>query len=62
MYMPSMSRGAHELHVEVGIEFQGGPSDGAHPRLIVFVDPELWNYFMPKKDLNPESLRWYLLL
>ena len=32
------------------------------PRMIVFVDPKLWTYLMLKKDLNPESLKWFFLL
>ena len=47
---------------DVDVVFEGGPSDGAHPRIVVFMDLSLWKYYMLKKDLNPESLRWFLLL
>jgi len=62
MSMPSMSGGEHELDVDVEIDFEGGPSDGAHHRIIMLMDPELWKFFILKKDLNPESLMWFLLL
>jgi len=45
MSMPPMSGGEHELDMEVGIEFEVGPSNGANPRMIVFMDPKLWTYF-----------------
>jgi len=51
-----------DINVEIEIVFEGGSSDGPHPRIILFVDPTLRQFFMLKKDLNPESLRWCLLL
>jgi len=36
MSMPPMSGSAHELDVDIGLQF--GPSDGASPHMIVFLD------------------------
>jgi len=62
MFMLPMSGVECNMDVEIEIEFEGGPSDGADLRIILLMDPTLWKYFMLRKDLNPESLRWYLLL
>jgi len=62
MSMPPMDGIGCDVDMEFDVVFGGGPSDGAHPRISVFIDPALWKYFMLKKDLNPKSLRWYLLL
>jgi len=62
MYMPPMDSIGCDVDVEFDVVFESGSSDGAHPRIGVFMDPSLWKYFMLKKDLNPESLRWFLLL
>jgi len=62
MFMPPMSGVECDMDVKIEIVFEGGPFDGAHPRIIVFIDPTSWKYFMLKKDLDPESLRWCLLL
>jgi len=61
MFMPPMSGVKCDMDVKIDIAFEGGLSDGAHPRIILLMDPVLWKYFMLKKDLNPESLKWYLL-
>jgi len=53
---------ACDVDVKFDVVFEGRPSDGAHPRIVVFIDPTLWKYYMQKMDLNPESLRWFLLL
>ena len=50
-----------DMDVDIEIAFEGGKSDGAHPRISLFMNP-LMLFFMWKKDLNPKSLRWYLLL
>jgi len=51
------------MNVEREFDFyKGGPSDGAHPKIVVYIDHTLWKFFMLKKDLNLESLRWFLLL
>jgi len=60
--MPPISGGEHELNLDVVIEFEGGPSDGVHLRMILYMDNAIWKFFMLKKDLNPKSLRWFLLL
>jgi len=59
--MPPRS-GGDELDMDVEIKFEARPSDGAHPRMIVYMDNALWRFFMLMKDPNPESLRWFLLL
>jgi len=60
MSMPPMSGGVPELHVDFGLEF--GPFDGDVLRMIVLLDPSLWRTLMSKKDLNPKTLRWFLLI
>ena len=62
MFMPPMDGIGCDVDVEFDVVFESGPSDGVHPRIVVFMDPALWKYFMMKKDLNPESLRRFLLL
>ena len=62
MFMPPMSGVECDMDVKIAIAFEGGLCDGAHPRIILFMYPTLWKYFMLKKDVNPKSLRWYLLL
>jgi len=61
MFMPPMSGGEHQLDVLVETEFEDVPSDGANPRMIMFMDPKLWTLLILKKDLNSEPLRWFLL-
>jgi len=51
-----------DMDMEIEIAFEGGLYHGAHTGIILFMDPTIWKYFILKKDLNPESLRWYLLL
>jgi len=60
MSMPLMGGGVHELDLDV--EFDFGPYDGDGPNMIVFQDPSLGRTLRSKKDLNPETLRWFLLL
>ena len=59
MSMPPMGGGLHELDLDV--EFDFGPYDGDGPKMIVFQDPSLGKTLRSKKDLNPETLRWFLL-
>jgi len=60
MFMLLMSGGIQEL--EFDVEFEFGPYDGDGPKLFVILDPKFWSTVMFKKDLNPELLRWFLLL
>jgi len=53
MYIPRMDGVECDVDVDTDVVFEGGPSDGAHPRIIVFMGLALWKYFMLKKDLNP---------
>jgi len=43
-------------------EFEFGPYDGDGPKMSVILDPTLWSILRAQKDLNPELLRWFLLL
>ena len=60
MSMPPTSGSVPELDVDFGLEF--GPFDGDVLRMIVLLDPSLWRTLMSKKDLNPKTLRWFLLI
>jgi len=60
MFMPPMSGGVPDLDVDVELKF--GPFDGDGPRMTVLLDPSLWRTLMFKKDINPEILRWVLLM
>ena len=62
MSMTPMSRVESDMNVDIEIAFKGGPSDGAHPNIILFMDSILRHCFMLKKDFHPKSLRSYLLL
>ena len=56
--MPSLRSDENDLDMEVDFDFcEGTPSKGARPKLIIYVNHALWQIFMLKKDLNPESLR-----
>jgi len=44
------------------MKFEFGPYDGDRPKMRVNIDPKLWKLLRSKKDLNPELLRWFLLL
>jgi len=57
--MPPMSGGRQEVHVD---EFDFGSYEGDRPKMSVSLDPKLWKLLRLKKDLNPEFLRWFLLL
>jgi len=58
--MPPVSGGVHEMDVD--FEFDFGPYGGDGPKMSVLLDPTLWRTLRSKKDLNPELLRWFLLL
>ena len=58
--MPPMSGGLPELDLDIDHEF--GPFDGDGPRMTVLLDSTLWRALRSKKDLNPETLRWFLLI
>jgi len=58
--MPPVSGGVQE--VDGDFEFEFGPFDGDGPKIRVLLDPILWKLLRSKKDLNPELLRWFLLL
>ena len=58
--MHPVSGGLQE--VDVDMEFDFGPYDGDRPKMSVSLDPKLWELLRSKKDLNPELLRWFLLL
>jgi len=60
MSMPPTSGGVPNLNVDFELEF--GPFNGDGPRMIMLLDPSLWRTLMLKKDLNPEILRWVLLM
>jgi len=42
MSMPPMSGVECNMDVDVEMTFKGRPSEGAHPRIILFTDPMLW--------------------
>jgi len=48
--------------MDVDVEFGFGPFSRDCPRMSVLLDPSLWRTSRSKKDLNPELLRWFLLL
>jgi len=52
MSIPPIDGVGCNVDVEFDVAFEAGPSDGAHPRIIVFMDHALWKYFMLKKDLK----------
>jgi len=60
MSMSLISGGVPELDLDVN--FDVGPYDGDGPRMGVLLDPSLWRTLRSKKDINPELLRWFLLL
>jgi len=63
LFVPPLSGVEHDMDMEIEFDFcEGGPSDGAHPKISVYMDLAAWQFFMLKKDLHPESLRWFLLL
>ena len=54
-----------EINMVVEFEFgccKGGPSDGACPKAIAYMDYTIWKFLMLKKDIHPLYLRWFLLL
>jgi len=56
--MPPLTGVARGIDMDIEFDFcEGGPFDGTHPTIIVFMDLTLWKSFMLKKDLIPESLR-----
>jgi len=60
MSIPPISGGV--LEVDANFELDIGPFDGSGPRMNVLLDPLLWRTLMFQKDLNPELLRWVLLV
>ena len=60
MSMPPISGGVDELDLDFELEL--GKFDGDGPRMIVLLDSSLRRSLMFKKDLNPEILRWVLLI
>ena len=52
MSMPPISGGVYELDVNFELKF--GPSNGASPRMVVFLDLKLWKTFILKRDLKLE--------
>ena len=58
--MPSVSGGLQEVDADMKIEF--GPYDRDRAKMSVNLDPKLRKLLRSKKDLNPELLRWFLLL
>ena len=44
------------------MEFDFEPYGGDGHKMSVLLDPTLWRTLRSKKDLNPELLRWFLLL
>ena len=48
--------------MNVDMKFAFGSYDGDGPKMRVRLDPKLWELLRSKKDLNPELLRWFLLL
>jgi len=51
-----------EYDFDLGVEFGSNPFDGAHYKIILYIDNVIYPYLMMKKDLYPNILRWYLLL
>jgi len=45
-----------DFEFDLNIEFSSGPSDGAHCRIVLYVNPTIWHHLM-MKDLHPEYLR-----
>ena len=62
MSMPPMSGAENDIYIDIEIVFEGELSDGGRPRIILFLNPVLRQYFILKKDVHPESSRCYLLL
>jgi len=61
--MAPLSGANHDMDVEVELDFyEGGLSNGAFPKIIMYMDSALRKFFMLKKDLTAESLRWFLPL
>ena len=48
--------------VDPNFEFEFGSFDDDGPKIRVLLDPILWKLIRSKKDINPELLRWFLLL
>ena len=60
MSMPPMSGGVQEI--DVNFKFEFGPYDGDGPKMSVILDPTLCSILRAQKDINPELLRWFLLI
>jgi len=50
----------YNLEAEAGC-YDGGPSHDVHHKMVVYDDHTTWKYLVPKKDLHPLSLKWFLL-
>ena len=50
------------LGARLDMEFDFRPYGGDGPKWSVLLDPSLWRFLRTQKDLNPELLRWFLLL
>jgi len=63
LFSPALSGVECNMDMKIEFEFrEGAPSDAACAKIIVYMDPAAWQFFMLKKDLHSESLRWFLLL
>ena len=60
--MSLVPSGRVECDFDLGVEFSGGPSDGVHYKIILYMDCATWHYLMLKKGLHPLYLRWFLRL
>jgi len=60
MSVPPASGGLQEGDADSDFDF--GPYDGDGPKMRVSLDPMLLKLIRFKKDLNPELLRWFVLL
>ena len=60
MSITPISGGVPEVDANFKLDIR--PFDGSRPRMTVFLDPFLRRTTMFKKDLNPELLRWVLLV
>jgi len=60
MLMPPKHGDVQELDLDMKFDFRPYDDDG--PKMSVLLDPTLWSALRAQKDLNPELLRWFLLL
>jgi len=63
LFIPPLNGIQKEFDVDIEFDFKEvGLSEGALPKFVLYIDRALWKFFLLNKDLNLESLRWYLLL